>query len=181
MLENNASKEPEYLTIGEIIRPHGVRGELRMRIITDYPEHLHEIENIYLSNSSKTKNIVPKKLVKVRFHKDYALLTLKDCKDRSDADKLRNQLVMIAREDAVPLEDGEYYLFQLVGLTIVSDQQEIGVVKEVLETGANDVYIIESDQYGEVLLPAHSETIQNIDFASKTIHMTIPEGLLPSP
>lgn len=171
---------PEYLLLGEILRPHGVRGEVRMRIITDYPERLKELKTLYLGKSRDDKHPIPATLQKARFHKEYALLTIKGYNSRESADKLRKKFVMVDIDNAVPLEDGEYYLFQLVGLKIVVDNQEIGIVKEVLQTGANDVYIADSEQYGEILIPAHSETIIEVNFDTKTITMSLPDGLLSS-
>lgn len=173
-------RTPKYLILGEILRPHGVRGEVRMRIITDYPEQLHDLDKVNLGKSPNDKNITSIDLKHVRFHKEYALLTFKGYNNRDDSDKLRKHLVMVGIEDAITLEDGEYFLFQLIGLTVVVDNEEIGVVKEVLQTGANDVYIVDSDQYGEILIPAHSETIRDINFDTETISMILPEGLLPS-
>lgn len=180
MSNNIERKTPKYLILGEILRPHGVRGEVRMRIITDYPERLPDLKTVYLGKSPDDKQISPVKLTHVRFHKDYALLTIKGYNNRNDADALRKQLVMVDLANAVPLEDGEYYLFQLVGLTVVANDVTIGIVKEVLQTGANDVYILESDTHGELLIPAHDETIDKIDFDAEIITMTLPEGLLPS-
>ena len=116
---------------------------------------------------------------KVRFNKAYALLSLAGYNSRDDAERLRAKFVMIDREQAAPLEGEQYYLFQLIGLRVFSNNEEIGQVKEVLQTGANDVYIVESPAHGELLLPAHEETIVSIDFASRAITMSLPEGLLP--
>lgn len=173
-------KTPKYLILGEILRPHGVRGEVRMRIVTDYPERLSQLKTVYLGKSPEDKKIAPAKLTHVRFHKDYALLTFKGYNNRDEADALRSQLVMVDLENAVPLEEGEYYLFQLIGLTVVSNDAPIGIVKEVIQTGANDVYVLDSDTLGEVLIPAHDETIVKIDFDTEIITMNLPEGLLPS-
>lgn len=173
-------KTPKYLILGEILRPHGVRGEVRMRIITDYPERLLELKTVYLGKSTNDKRMESIKLDKVRFHKEYALLTLKGYNDRTQADALRKKMVMIDFSNAVPLDDGQYYLFQLIGMMVVSEDEPVGIVKEVLQTGANDVYIVDSEKHGEVLIPAHSETIVKIDFESETITMKLPEGLLPS-
>jgi len=173
-------RTPQYLILGKISRPHGVRGEVRMRIVTDYPEQLHDLKTVYLGTSPDDGDMQPIELSKVRFHQDYALLTFKGINNRDDVDKFRQKVVMIHIDNAIPLEDGEYYLFQLIGLTVVADDKEIGAVVEVIETGANDVYVVQSDTYGEVLIPAHEETIVNIDFDTEIITMSLPEGLLPT-
>ena len=172
--------KPKYLVLGEILRPHGIRGEVRMRMLTDYPERLPELEAVYIGKSADDEHIARLGLKRVRFNKDYALLTLEGYASRNESDRLRNKVVMVDIDDAVPLEDGEYYLFQLIGLKVVADSQELGQIKEVLQTGANDVYVVDSRAYGEILLPAHTETIAGIDFDAEIVTMSLPEGLLPA-
>ena len=173
--------KPKYLVVGEILRPHGLRGELRMRVLTDYPHHLPQLDCVYLGASPNDADLEEHGLEAVRFNKDVALLSLVDCRNRNEAELLRDKVVMIGIDQALPLKDGEYYLFELIGLSVVADQIEIGQIKEVLQTGANDVYVVHSDEFGEVLIPAHEETIMNIDFETETITMSLPEGLLPTP
>ncbi|MGB1288262.1 MAG: ribosome maturation factor RimM [Aggregatilineales bacterium] len=174
-------QQPDFLILGKILRPHGIRGELRMSLITDFPEHLRDVETIYLGKSSEDKKKVAYELEGVRFHKSYALLTLADVFDRNDADALRGKMVMVDIASAVQLEDGEYYLFQLINLTVqTADGQSLGRIKDVMETGANDVYIVQSEQYGELLLPAHDETIVEVNVKAGYVTMQLPEGLLPA-
>lgn len=152
-----------------------------MRIITDYPERLPQLNPVYLGKSTEDKDIRPIELTHVRFHKEYALLTIKGYNDRNKADALRGLMVMIDVDNAVPLEDGEYYLFQLIGMTVkTTDEVTIGTIAEVLETGANDVYVVHGEKFGEILIPAHDETLVSLDFDSGIITMTLPEGLLPT-
>ncbi len=172
--------KPKYLAVGEILRPHGLRGEVRMRVLTDYPERLPQLEFVYLGDSPESTSPVKHAVAGLRFNKDIALLSLAGCHTRNDAELLRGKIVLISIDQAAPLNDGEYYLFDLIGLRVIADQIEIGCVKEVLQTGANDVYVVHGGDFGEVLLPAHDETIVNIDFEAQTITMSLPEGLLPA-
>ena len=173
--------QPLYLLLGEILRPHGVRGELKMRIFTDYPERLiKDIKTLYLGQDANDTDAMPFTVKSARFHKEYLLLTLSEINGRDEAETLRGQKVMVDIDNAVPLEDGEYYLYQLVGLTVkTTDDVELGQIKDVIETGANDVYIVKGRAYGELLLPAHDETIVSINFDDNIIIMELPEGLLP--
>ena len=173
-----AKLRPQYLALGEILRPHGIRGELRMRLETQDPQRLTELDHVYIGKSADDPKPESVKLEGVRFHQHYALLTLEGYRDRSTADRLRGRLVMLHIDDLTPLEDGEYYLFQLIGLTVREADERIGVVREILQTGANDVYIVDRDDGSELLLPAHEETIQSIDFSSGIISMRLPDGLL---
>ncbi len=179
MPESVTRVQPKYLVIGEILRPHGVRGELRTRVLTDYPETFHDLERVYIGKTADDRHPRQHQLKHVRFNKDYALLSLDGIRDRNDADPLRKGIVMMDVADAAPLEQGEYYLYQLIGLKVRSDEQVIGVIREVLQTGANDVYVVASDTYGELLLPAHDETIVDIDFEAELVTMRLPKGLLP--
>ncbi|MCY3917624.1 MAG: ribosome maturation factor RimM [Chloroflexi bacterium] len=171
--------QPKYLLVGVILRPHGVRGELRMRVLTDDPENLTQLDSVYLAESPNDAAPRQYEMKGLRFNKKYVLLHLEGCRSRNDAETLRDKKVLIRNDQAPPLEDGEYYLSELIGLQVVADDMEIGLVKEVLQTGANDVYVVDGVEYGEVLIPAHDETILSIDFDSGVIIMTLPEGLLP--
>lgn len=177
----NNQQKPCYLLLGEILRPHGVRGEIRMRILTDYPERfINDLKTLYLGTDPKQPGAEQYTLKSARFHKEYMLITLAGIHDRNEAEMLRGQKVMIDIENAVPLEEGEYYLYQLVGMTVqTEDGIELGQLREVIETGANDVYIVKGRTYGELLLPAHEETLINLDFETKIITMKLPDGLLP--
>ena len=171
--------QPQYLLVGEILRPHGVRGELRMRVLTDDRDNLVQLDSVYLGESPDDAAPRQFALRGLRFNKQYALLALEGCRSRNEAELLRDKRVLIRHDQASPLEDGQYFLFELIGLRVIADQLEIGRVKEVLQTGANDVYVVDGAEYGEVLIPAHDETILNIDFDAGLITMALPEGLLP--
>ncbi len=175
-----SDNQPEYLLIGEILRPHGVTGEVRMRVLTQYPERLSEIEHIYLSKDPEGKNAAKHHIQSVRMHQGYALLRLHGVGDRNAADLLRQLWVMIPLGEAVPLDDGEYYVYQLIGLdTRTEDGTLLGQITEVLETGANDVYVVEGTEYGEVLIPVTEETIREIDIDGGYVVVRLPDGLLP--
>jgi 16S rRNA processing protein RimM len=174
------SETPEYLILGEILRPHGIRGELRMRILTAYPEHLSELETVYLGRDPYKSTATAYTVEHIRMHQAYALLKFKGIDDRDQADRLRTLYVMTTLEDAVPLEDDEFYLYQLIGMTVKTDNgATLGTLTEVLETGANEVYIVDSPQYGEVLIPVLDETILKIDPDTNLVIVKLPEGLLP--
>jgi len=150
-----------------------------MRVLTDDPETLPQLDTVYMGESPDDAEPRRYEMKGLRFNKKYALLHLEGCHTRNDAETLRDKKVLIRLDQAAPLAEGEYYLYELIGLRVFADDLEIGRVKEVLETGANDVYVVEGDEYGEVLIPAHDETILNIDFDAGFITMALPEGLLP--
>jgi len=172
--------EPDYLLLGKVLRPHGVRGELKVSILTDYPERLRELDAIFIGSGVDDPAATPYHIQAVRFHQGYALIKFKEVPDRNAAERFRELFVMIDTANAVPLEENEFYLYQLIGLNVQTDSgQPLGTIAEVLETGANDVYVLQSDQYGELLIPAHDETIIKIDFKTEIVTVKLPDGLLP--
>ncbi len=170
--------EPRYLSVGRVLRPHGVRGELRVEIITDYPERLTQHAYFYLAHPDSPDVTRRYPVEGLRFHTQVLLLKLDGCDDRNAADELRGMLVQIPVEEAVPLEEGEYYLFQLVGVRVETESGEwLGQVVDVIETGANDVYVVRGPQ-GEVLLPAIDDVILDLDLESKRMVVHLIPGLL---
>jgi 16S rRNA processing protein RimM len=152
-----------------------------MKVLTDYPERfINELKTIYIGSDANQVDAEAYTLQSARFHKDFLLLTLKEVSDRNAADVLRGQFVMIDIEHAVPLEEGEVYLYELIGLTVkTSDDKILGDIRDVIETGANDVYVVRSREYGELLLPIHDETLVEIDIEAGMVTVNLPEGLLP--
>jgi 16S rRNA processing protein RimM len=151
-----------------------VRGELRVGLLTDYPERLVQVHHtLYLGAEGR-----PYAVERVRLQKNAALIKLAGCDDRNAAEEFRGQFVQIPFEAAVPLEEGEYYHFQLVGVTVVTDQgEELGQVAEVLDTsGANDVYVVRGPR-GEVLIPATAEAVRELDLKTRRMVVTVLPGL----
>ncbi|MDQ7026608.1 MAG: ribosome maturation factor RimM [Anaerolineae bacterium] len=172
--------KPNYLLIGEVLRPHGIRGELRLKILTDYPERVSKIKTVYLGSDANQTDATPYSVQSARLNKQFLLLMLKEIQSRNDAETLRGQFVMIDTDNAIPLDDDEIYLYELIGLTVKTDTgQELGAIKDVIETGANDVYVVSSRQYGEVLIPVHDETLIEIDTDAAIVTVKLPNGLLP--
>src|SRR5689334_12343054 len=181
-MPKNPQKSPEYLILGYVLRPHGVRGELRVSAMTDYPERVGKLKQVYFSrNPEKPADAVAHNVEAARLHQDYILIKLQDINDRDQADAFREYAVMVDMGNAVPLETDEYYLYQLIGLMVkTADGTEIGKITDVFETGANDVYVVENLRHGEILIPAHTETLVDIDVEAGIVTMNLPEGLLPS-
>ncbi len=170
--------EPRYLVVGRVLRPHGIRGELRVEVMTDYPERLDEHAFFYLARPDSPESVRRYPLEKLRPHKGALLLKLGGCDDRNAAEALRGLLVQIPFQDAVPLEAGEYYHFQLIGVEVeTEDGRELGRVTEVLQTGANDVYIVQGAG-GELLIPAVESVILELDLESRRMVVHLLAGML---
>jgi 16S rRNA processing protein RimM len=168
---NNAG--PTHLVIGRIVAPFGIRGEVKVRIETDDPDRFTLLDSVYLG-----KALRPYAIESSRIHQGNALLHFRGVDDRTAAEELRGQYVYVAMKDALPLEEGEYYVHQIEGLaTVTAEGERLGTIREVLQTGANDVYVVEGPK-GEILLPAIADVILGVDLDAGTITVRIPDGLL---
>lgn len=172
------SPEPRFLIVGRIVRPHGIRGEMRVEILTELPERLTWLEQVFLARDPDEAAPEIKTVEKVRLHKGQALLQLEGVRSRDAAEDLRSMLLLVPLAEAIPLEEDEYYFYQLEGLEVFSDKGELlGVVREVLETGANEVFVVAGDS-GEHLLPNTREVVQEINLEKGRITVHILPGLL---
>ena len=166
----------QLLTVGRILRPQGVRGEMVLETLTTLTEPLAETETVYVGEAAE-----PHLLRRSRLHRGRLIIQLEDCVDRNAAEALRGQLVQIRAEAVPPLPPGRYYHRQIIGLDVVTEAGEpLGAVKEILETGANDVYVVEGPA-GEILLPALRSVILKIDLPGHQMTVKLMEGLRPEP
>jgi 16S rRNA processing protein RimM len=166
--------EPRFLIIGRVLKAHGVHGEMRVAVHTDVPERFSWLETVYLGETDPE----PVSVESVRFHQNFALLKLAGIDDRDAADELRGEWLQVPLDAAIPLEEGEYFLYQLIGLTVVTDEGEtLGELAELLETGANLVFIVRGDK-GDILLPDTKEVIQDIDFENGRMTVHLLPGLV---
>lgn len=148
------------LTVGRIGGTHGVQGEVKLRILTDDPEHLATIRTVYLGERT-----TPITLESIRFVNEGALIKLEGTDSPEDGALLSGLAVKIAGSDARPLAEGEYFLFQLIGLNaFLEDETPVGVVTDLIETGANDVLVIgeRPDSSEDLLVPNHPEFVLEI-------------------
>lgn len=166
------------MLLGRVLRPHGVRGELRLEIITAYPERIVEGGRVFLGADPNDPGAAEvRRVARARRHQQHLILELEGISDRDEADAYREQYVMVPLEEAVPLEEGEFYLFQVLGLDVHSDEGEfLGQVSDVIETGANDVYVVHGPT-GEILLPDIEECILKVDIPANRMTVHLMEGL----
>jgi 16S rRNA processing protein RimM len=167
--------EPVFLVVGRLRRPHGLRGEMVFEVYTDFPERLEPGVTVYLGESHQ-----PARIRTRRASNKALLLGFDHYKDSETVGELRNQLVYVRADDRPPLPAGEYYHHEVLGLRVVSDEgQELGKVTHILDTGANDVYVVRSDNGREVLLPALVSVVLDIDLQAGRILVHLLPGLLP--
>ncbi len=146
-----------------------------MEVITDVPERFTWLERVYVGEDDPQPVVVES----VRFHQSWVLLKLAGYDSREEVAELSGEWLQVPREEAIPLEEGEYYLYQLLGLPVYSDAGEyLGELTDVLETGANNVFVVKGPR-GEVLLPDTEEVIREIDFTNNRMTVSLLPGLLP--
>ena len=174
---SSGSRQPElrYLAIGKIVRAHGLRGEVSVAVLTGFPERFETTEWVYLGNEFEATAY---RVESYRWHKDNVLLTLAGITDRTQAEVLKGQFVQVPIEEAVSLPEGSYYLYQLIGLQVQTTTGEfLGTITNVMETGANDVYVVQNEER-ELLLPAIPDVIKTVDIANGTMVVQVIDGLI---
>jgi len=174
---SSGSRQPElrYLAIGKIVRAHGLRGEVSVAVLTGFPERFETTEWVYLGNEFEATAY---RVESYRWHKDNVLLTLAGVTDRTQAEALRGQFVQVPIGEAVPLPEGAYYFYQLIGLQVQTTTGEfLGTITDIMETGANDVYVVQNEDR-ELLLPAIPDVIKTVDIANGTMVVQVIDGLI---
>jgi 16S rRNA processing protein RimM len=167
-----SSGEPEFLAVGTLIRPHGIKGDLVMNVLTDFPERLRPGRTVYIGEEHQ-----PFQITNARPHGKTLMIKFKEIDVREQAADYRGKVVYVRTENVPRLPTGEYYFHQLLGLTIVDEQgQVLGTLESILETRANDVYIVRTPDGSQILLPAvEEEVILGVDLERREIRVRPPE------
>ena len=165
---------PAFLAVAKIRRPHGIHGEMVVEIYTDYPERLQPGKKVFIGTENKILTIATRRL-----HNEGLLLGFDGITTPEEAGRLRNQVISISSADAQELRDGEYYFHDLIGLNVTDDLgNSLGTLTAVVETGANDVYVVTDRAGDEILLPAIADVILEVDLDHKTIKVHLLPGLI---
>jgi 16S rRNA processing protein RimM len=158
------------ITIGKIVAPHGVRGDVRVIPLTDFPERFQKLKTIILDKG------ITLDIEKVKYHKQAVLLKFHGLDDMNAVEHLRGKLIQIEPKDLVVLPEGQYYHFDIIGLKVYTVSGDyLGVITDILVTGSNDVYIIEQNDKPPVLIPALREVVTNIDIAGGQMIVKLQE------
>lgn len=161
----------KYIVVGEVLKPQGVRGEIKLRPITDDPGRFEKLKDAFWELNGE---YVPVKLRFVRFDGTAVYLKIEGVEDRDEAEKLRGRLLCVDRDHAVKLEEGTYFIVDLVGLRgIDTDGNELGVLSEVMQPGTNDVYVFtDKKRRRETLVPVIAGVVVNTDIEGGTITLS---------
>ncbi len=151
-------KMVEYFQVGVITGTHGLKGEVKVFPTTDDPERFLSLDKVLLDLGKSRKEL---SIAHVKFFKQFVILSFKEFSRIEDVERLRGKSLLISREQAVPLEEGEFFIPDLLGLSVMEeDGTPVGTLKDVLQTGANDVYVVQTPEGKEILLPAIWECIK---------------------
>lgn len=166
--------EPEYLVIGFLRRPHGVHGEIVMEVHTDFPERIKPETGVFVGDVYKRLTIAG-----TRFHNEGMIIKFKDINTPEEAGQYRNQSVYVKTADRPVLPDGQYYHHELIGFSVINeDKRIIGTLTEIMQTGANDVYVVKRIEGGELLIPVISSVILSVEIGDRQIRVRLLPGLL---
>ncbi len=165
-----------YLRVGVITTTHGVRGEVKVFPTTDDPGRFNILKRVFLDTG---KEMLPLEIEGVKFFKQMVILKFKGIDNINDIEKYRGKDLLILREDAVELEEGEYFIFDLIDSTVYTeDGKELGVLAEIITTAANDVYVVKTSTGKEILIPSIKDCILDVDVENKKIIVHLLDGLI---
>lgn len=166
----------DLLQVGIITSTHGVRGEVKVYPTTDDPRRFRRLKEVVLDTGREKLNL---EIEGVKFFKQFVILKFKGLDNINDIEKYRQKSLYVTRKNAVRLQRDEYFIADLIGLKVQDeDGTELGTVKDVIETGANDVYEVEMADGRSLLLPAIKQCILNVDVENGMMQVHILEGLL---
>jgi 16S rRNA processing protein RimM len=172
---NRAQQPPEFLVVGRVIKPHGIRGALVVEPLSKFITDILKDKLIYLGPDYEAFRVL-----QFSPHRKRYLLSLETLTTRNDAEMYRDAQVCLRFEDSKPLPAGEYYDWQLLGMTVITDENEtLGILEEIIETGANDVYLVRTAAGKEILLPAIESVIKTVDLEHNQLRVHMIPGLLP--
>lgn len=173
-MESIKQQSTGYLAIGQVVGVHGIRGEVKVSVMTDFPQRYRPGVQVYLGTEL---DCIPTAIETARPHKGVMLVKLAAVPDRNMAETLQGQYLLIPAEQAMPLAENEHYAHDLIGLSVETVAGEaLGTLTEVLFTGANDVYVV-AGPAGETLLPALRSVILQVDLAAGKMTVAVPDGL----
>lgn len=163
------------LQVGVITTTHGIRGEVKVFPTTDDPKRFLDLKNVILDDGKTTLDL---EIQNVKFFKNLVILKFKGIDNINDIEKCKKAGLYVTREDAVELEKDEYFIADLIGMDVISDEgEQLGTISDVLQTGANDVYVISSKGQKDLLLPAIHECVLDVNVEERTMKVHLMPGL----
>lgn len=166
----------KYLEIGQIVNTFGIKGMIKVKPFTDNINRFDELSKIYIKNKN---GINEYEIEQVKYHKNMVLIKLKGIENPEQADLLRDSYLIINRDDVKPLKKDTYYIVDLIGLEVYTEEGILlGNLEDIFNTGSNDIYVVKDELGKQILLPAIKEVIKEIDLNNKKIIVHLIKGLV---
>lgn len=165
----------QFLQVGVISSTHGIRGEVKVFPTTDDAARFKKLKKVLLDTGKEQLEL---EVQSVKFFKQFVIVKFKGIDNINDIEIYKGKSLLVPREDAVALGKDEYYIADLIGMEVFTEEGRLGVLKDVMETGANEVYIIDSDRHGEVLIPAIKQCILDVDIEGRKMKIHLMDGLI---
>lgn len=166
----------QFLQVGVISSTHGVRGEVKVFPTTDDAKRFKKLKSVILDTG---REHMPLEVESVKFFKQFVILKFKGIDNINDIEKYKGKSLLVDRKHAVKLQKDEYFVADMIGMDIFTEDGSLfGVLKDVMETGANDVYVVDSKEHGEVLIPAIKQCILDVDVEHRKMVVHLLEGLV---
>ena len=165
-----------YLRVGVIASTHGLKGEVKVFPTTDDPKRFSSLKQVLLDTGKEYR---PLEVTGVKYFKNQVILKFREFQDINEVECYRGRDLLVSREEAVPLDENENFIVDLIGMEVWTDEGErLGTLTDVLQTGANDVYVVETGEKKEILLPAIPSCILSVDLEEARMTVHVLEGLL---
>ena len=165
----------KYLEIGQIVNTFGIKGMVKIKPFTDDIRRFDRLKKVYI----KKNNVEEYEIEEVKYHKDMVLIKFKGVENPEQANLLRNYYLLVNREEEEPLEEGRYYIVDMIGIEVYTDEGKLlGILDDIFNTGSNDVYVVKDELGKQTLLPAIKEVIKSIDIENKKMIVHLIPGLV---
>ena len=165
----------DLLRVGVITSTHGIRGEVKVFPTTDDPDRFKKLKECIIAGKRGNVNVT---VQSVKFFKQYVIVKFKEFDNINDIEIYTKCDLLVTRDNAVKCEPGEYFICDLIGLRVITDEgEELGTIKDVLQTGANDVYVIAKENTPDLLVPAIHDCVLAVDIEAQTMTVHLLEGL----
>lgn len=166
----------DFLEIGQIVNTFGIKGMVKIKPFTDDIRRFDDLKKVYIENNKSRKEY---EIEEVKYHKEMVLIKFKGVETVEQAELLRNYYLKVKREDEPELDDGTFYIVDLLGVEVYSDEGNLlGKLEDIYNTGSNDIYVVKNELGKQLLLPAISDVIKDINLDEKRIVVHILNGLI---
>lgn len=167
----------KYLEIGQIVNTFGIKGMVKVKPFTaDVKKRFDNLKKIYIQNNKERNEY---EIEEIKYHKEMVLIKFKNINTPEEANLLRNCYLVVNRDEEEPLEEGTYYIVDLIGIEVYTDENKrLGILDDIFNSGSSDIYVVKDELGKQILLPAIKEVIKNIDIENGKITVHIVKGLI---